>query len=177
MASLAERISRLKQGTLEVATTYQASIGKKRSREVTLHHPEQDAGVHIRDDGAVEIFAGAARIILNQDGTIYSTGSMIITEGEEVHTLSGAQNTTINGAKLNPEVYTPRMSELFGATDYPKLPVPDPKYWNIPLVVGAPAGAEQQNLMMSDYWKSMNLFGEGSNDKLRSKLEDLINGN
>jgi len=175
MPNLTARIDRLKQGTLGAAANYLSSIGIKRSREVTLHHPDKDAGVHIRDDGSLELFAGGARILLMPDGVVYTKGSMVISEGEEVHLLSAAQNVTINGARLNSEVFTKTKSTLFGEEEYPELPVPDSLYWDLPLVVGAPAGPEQQNLMMSDYWKSMKIFTGGPSDKLKGKLEELLN--
>lgn len=180
MPTLKERIDSLAQDTLTAANSYVASIGTKRARETSLHHVTEDSGVHIRDDGAVEIFAGQARLVLAPDGTIYLTGSLVVLEGEEVHILTKSKKLTVNGAEMNPELYTKTKSDdlLTTQADYTTVQLPQTEVWeNMPLVVGAPAGAEQTNLSMSDYWKPRRLFQDAQSTNLKSKLEQLINGN
>jgi hypothetical protein len=101
--SLLDRIALLKGDTLDQASKNLVSRGTRKVEDTTLRHPSQDCGLHLREDGAAELYSGDARLVL-MDGTIYLKGSVVIVESEEMALLVSTNRVSINRALINPDL-------------------------------------------------------------------------
>lgn len=83
------------------------------STEVGLYNPISDAGIQIRDDGCVEIFAGHTSILVDgQSGTITVNGQTINNIAKRIN--SRADNLHVNTGQLNRK-WLPSHSEVASA--------------------------------------------------------------
>jgi len=138
----------------------------KMPEEISLRHPENDIGVHLRDDGMLEIFAGQASILLDSEtGEVIITGTSVTTcASDKEYFLEGG--LSINGMRLDPFWYNTD-DEVVMPLDKTSLQTPY-------LISGAP-GPGQTPVPLSDLLKSRRLFKEKKRreavDALRKVLE------
>lgn len=180
MKTIEDRLADLREDPTEQANRSIVLSTKKKSQEVSLHHPVNDAGVHLRDDGSVELFSGDSRLVLTQDGTIYIKAEAIILEGDSINLLSAKNEVTVNQATLDPRTYMPRANNFGTITpDFGQFAAPKPELWdNDMVIVGAPAGAEQMAVPISTFFEKVSVFGyKSGSSKIADQLEKLIDGN
>jgi len=129
--------------------------------ELTIKHPGSDAGIHVRDDGKIEIFAGGASIILD------STSSNVIISCNEILTAATAHRETftkdgglfIDNSELDPFWYRDKSADIV-------LPASESSLSEPYFITGTPAQG-QWNAPLSDLLTTRRLF------KLRKKVNDL----
>lgn len=151
--TLQERIAILRGDAIEQASINLVSRGTRKSDDTTLRHPSKDCGLHLRDDGAAELYSGDSRLVL-MDGTIYLKGSVVIVESEETAFLVSTNRLSINKALINPELLTKS-----------KANDPEGKVPCYPQLVTATQAV-------------LNIFNDGptQSSSLLEKAEKLING-
>lgn len=87
--TVAERIASLKRPLQDKLNDYKEAAPHPFPQETGLLHPYQDVGVHLRDDGALEMFAGDVSIILDgESGSIILKGVNLISSVTDTSVLS-----------------------------------------------------------------------------------------
>lgn len=84
------------------------------SSEVGLYNLNADAGVHVRDDGCVEIYAGSTSILVDgQSGTVSINGQAINLAAKHLNNICPSDGFRVSSGRLNP-AWLPSEAEAVG---------------------------------------------------------------
>lgn len=158
------------------------------STEVGLFNETSDAGIHVRDDGCVEIFAGKTNILVDgTSGIITLNGQKINSVAKSIGNSTDASGFRINSGILNPKwlpssietamasisVDSPELNPLCLARS--PLVVLSQLSLDTPIVVGAPASPAQSIMPLRSLVKPVPMFKTNRAAlTIMKKLEKII---
>jgi hypothetical protein len=101
---LQKQIDSLSKPTEVLLEEYKERAPRTFPDEIALKHPSEEIGVHLRDDGSLELYAGKARIILDGDsGSIMLLGNHLISSTIDANIdVSANASFGISSSPLNP---------------------------------------------------------------------------
>jgi hypothetical protein len=169
MVSLDKRIEQLKKPLQDKIDEYKAEAPYPFPNEVGLKHPNNNVGVHLRDDNTLEMFAGDARIILDgETGTISIVGAHLVTDTGDTNITTREDNKlAINNSKLNQEWLPKNSGEI-------KLKSPCVLINPQQDVLAGIAQPGQYPIPLGTLFKSIPLFFEKSDQNFLKDLAALV---
>ena len=101
--TLKKELQDLNKPTSQVLEEYKKQAVSTLPDEIGIKHPSQDVGIHIRDDGSLELFAGTSRILLDgTTGTIVLAGNHLVSSTMDINfNLASVNSLGINNSALN----------------------------------------------------------------------------
>lgn len=160
-------LKELKKPFNEIKEEFEEKAPFPMPKEVSLRHPDKPIGIHLRDDGALELFAGESKIILDgETGSIIIDGTNITNNIKKINNLIQERNGfLIENSPLNSSWYDfgqlNDSSDIIEESEYitRKSPIiaKDKKSLEFEVLAGVPA--EGQYLVpLNEYFESKLLF-------------------
>lgn len=169
--NLRDKLNFLNQSLDDSLAQYQQESPYPYQEEIGLRN--EDSGIHIRDDGVVEIHAGETKIVLDpQTNTIVLDAPHIIGLSKEINLIADNDKIGISNKPINSAWYPDPILGLQKAV-IPKLPISLDHAWvsPTPLVVdGVPL------VPLSKYLDSKPIFLNESFSDTKNILSSLLNG-
>lgn len=95
-------LSNLKVPIKQAIKDRQAERQTPTSSEVLIKHPENNSGLHLREDGCLELFNSSGYILIDSSGSIYINGNQLSISGSNINfDLSDSNSFNIQSDTLN----------------------------------------------------------------------------
>jgi hypothetical protein len=182
-ATLEKKLEDLKKPKEKLLKEFSESAKTTLPNEIGLKHPTQNVGVHIREDGALELFAGNSRIILDgETGAVVIIGNHLVTSTSDANiNLTESNSFAINNTPLNSKWLTYKANLFSTSTLGPKSEIPDLspvtfKQWlggDAYFLTGTPYG-DQHPIKFSEIFNSKPLFNVAVVPDFLSGIKDLL---
>lgn len=149
----------------EAIKKFKEAAKRKLPNETLLQHDASDIGIHLREDGVLELFAGQAAILLDSNtGNIILIGTNILTAANTAMTyLDNEKGFIINNHELQPIWYNNEQEVV--------VPREKASLTKTYLLAGTPAHGGQKSVPLSDLLVSKKLFKQA---KVQSEIDSLI---
>lgn len=175
-ATLIQKLADLKTPSSAILEEYSAAAKTTFTEEIGLKHPSLEVGLHIRDDGSLEIFAGKAKIILDSDtGSLIMTGNHMVGSFSDSNLLLSESNSlAINNTPLDFKWLDYSLkSKAAGLVDISPVTFKNTGSKNSQYITGTPTQG-QRLVSFSDVFNSRPLFKEPENADYIKSLQSLL---
>lgn len=149
-----KRIEQLKRPLKDKVEEYREEAPYPFPDEVGLKHPNNNVGVHLRDDNTLELYAGNTRIILDGNtGTISFSGTHLVSDTADTNiNILGEKKLAINFHPFNTDWLPKNIGEIQQKS--PAIIIDK----NFKVLAGMPATEAQYPVALGDLFRSMPLF-------------------
>jgi hypothetical protein len=146
-------IYELNKDLLEALEDFEDRAKQPLNREVSIKNPDNNSGIHFRDDGVVELYAGDTRLIMDgNSGIILIDAEHIINHATDNNHLNKNNGWGINGSPINSSFYN-----YSSSSDKSVVMTVDDGSLNQDFITGIP-GEGQYLLKLSTLFKRKQLF-------------------
>ena len=173
---LQQKIQDLSRPIGDVLKAYTDAAHTTFSDEIGMKHPTQDVGMHIREDGSLELFAGEARILLDSEtGSIVIVGNSLVTSTADVNVnVSDTNALAVNNAPINSDWTDYSLIDIDTSSMEP-VTFRNAESSSRSYLTGTPATG-QWLVPFDSVFDSKPLFVDPYYTEFLSALTDLVNG-